>query len=272
MSRAKSTFGIQLSDKPDPIYVGSWKWSRDGRFANAAKIYDAARSHIVGLDSRRSELTARGKLTKAGIADELSKQAKDFYAKVQRWRGSTLIGHRRQAEAEIANLSSIQPRDPSDAAGQLLDMEMRRRFSEAPERERGKLLSAAISGNAPELAAALTRGPAWLSGVSEPVHEQLRQRAIPEENRAQVSELQEILEALDQTDRALNIATREIARMADEPPPYTVYDPPEPERSEDEGDEDQGDEGDDERKELSLAEGGTIHIEGLSKPQDTKAA
>lgn len=118
-----------------------------------------------------------------------------------------------EAEAELRT-RTIEPRDPADSAGQLLDKEIRDVLREMDAEDRSRFL---LREAGPEVLEATLRVPAFLTGIRPDTHESLLERAVEERFADELQDLEQARRNLRAARRAIENSYQAVKEAVDGP-------------------------------------------------------
>lgn len=158
----------------------------------------------------REQASALANLEKAALADRTQTPEANVL-RVATAAGKTgervaaqLDAARTRAMAEIANIETRTgaPPPPKDSTALSIEAEIRARLAAMNPKERADAIAKAKADNSETVIAAILRGPAMLSGVTETEQAMLRHAYRQRAHSADYARMQRLAKALDATERS----------------------------------------------------------------------
>lgn len=197
-------------------FVGRWTF-RDNTvpLKFLQNSYHAARSAAEKASAYKGALAKDPNLTDVGRRAKAAEWVKNEAAK----ETAQALRAIRTARAEMARkMDSAKPFqvDKTDAAAAMVRSEMRRELKTMEPSKRAAMLAMAQAepDKHPELVAAILEAPLVLSGVSQATRDLMMEKAVELTNPGLREEIEELTAAIETTERALQVATAEIANAA----------------------------------------------------------
>lgn len=197
-------------------YVGQWSF-RDNtvplRFLQNS--YSAARNAAEKASAYKATIAKDPNLTDVGRRAKAAEWVKNEAAR----EAAPAVRAIRTARAEMKRkLDAAKPFavDKTDAAAAMVRSEMRRELKIMEPGKRSAMLAMAQAepDKHPELVAAILEAPIVLSGVSQATRDLMMEKAVEITNPGLREEIEELTAAIETTERALKVATGEIANAA----------------------------------------------------------
>lgn len=182
---------------------------KGGDATDEGKMFQRAIERLSKIESLKDGFERAGKLTAAGIKDELSKTYGGLANENEREIADVeRLLHEASERADKLATSGVPPLEPSDAAGALADRELRDYWRSLSTDERQELHVAMSQGEHPDLAIALLRGPAVITRLLPQRRASLQDVLIKPEKRQQLEYVRAHMERLRAAKQALGASNQ----------------------------------------------------------------
>jgi hypothetical protein len=189
---------------------GRWKssWS-DAAFSQLRTAFDTSLNAVAALTDKASSLSATGKYSPTGLADEIKGIAKDSTIPVLR-RAAYAVDKTKLATKNKRNTLALPKADPSDFSGAVLRAEMRTWLKSLPLAE---VLGHLLNDNVDQrlLLAALEVPPA-MTGLTAETRGHVVEHVLTQQHGPELARLNELDDAAEVANAAVGVALFQLRR------------------------------------------------------------